>query len=112
MKTEWALDPIYKGLDDPQYEKDMQAVEKLIAEYAKAADLSGVTLVDTTGTDNYRKFVYTDVEGNRQEVDLDVMRKTVAAKKVNEDIAKEAEDLTKLYERIDNKNAINALVAD
>ena len=35
MKTEWALDPIYKGLEDPAYEADMQAVEKLIAEFAK-----------------------------------------------------------------------------
>lgn len=42
MKTEWALDPIYKGLDDPQYEKDMQAVEKLIAEYAKAVNEAGM----------------------------------------------------------------------
>ena len=41
MKTEWALDPIYKGLDDPAYEADMQAVEKLIAEFAKAVKEAG-----------------------------------------------------------------------
>ena len=41
MKTEWALDPIYKGLDDPQYEADMQAVEKLITEFAKAVKEAG-----------------------------------------------------------------------
>ena len=105
LTTGWGKAGISKGTGVNTEAKN------IFAEYAKAADLSGVTLVDTTGTDNYRKFVYTDVEGNRQEVDLDVMRKTVAAKKVNEDIAKEAEDLTKLYERIDNKNAINALVA-
>lgn len=41
MKTEWALDPIYKGLEDPAYEADMQAVEKLIAEFAKAVKGAG-----------------------------------------------------------------------
>lgn len=41
MKTEWALEPIYKGLDDPQYEADMQAVEKLIAEFAKTVKEAG-----------------------------------------------------------------------
>lgn len=41
MKTEWALDPIYKGLDDPAYEADMQAVEKLVAEFAQAVKEAG-----------------------------------------------------------------------
>ena len=41
MKTEWALEPIYKGLNDPQYEADMQAVEKLIAEFAKTVKEAG-----------------------------------------------------------------------
>lgn len=36
MKTEWALDPIYKGLEDPQYEADMQEVEQVVAELAQA----------------------------------------------------------------------------
>ena len=47
MKTEWALDPIYKGLDDPAYEADMQAVEKLIAEFAKAVKEAGPAEVCT-----------------------------------------------------------------
>ncbi len=41
MKTEWALEPIYKGLADPQYEADMQAVEKLIADFAEAVKAEG-----------------------------------------------------------------------
>ncbi len=41
MKTEWTLDPIYKGLDDPAYEADMQAVEKLVAEFAQAVKEAG-----------------------------------------------------------------------
>ncbi|MBR2037249.1 MAG: M3 family oligoendopeptidase, partial [Lachnospiraceae bacterium] len=35
------LDPIYKGLEDPAYEADMQAVEKLIAEFAKEVKEAG-----------------------------------------------------------------------
>ena len=35
MKTEWSLDVIYKGLDDPKYEADVKASEELVAEYAK-----------------------------------------------------------------------------
>ena len=41
MKTEWTLEPIYKGLDDPQYEADMQAVEKLVADLGKAVKEAG-----------------------------------------------------------------------
>lgn len=35
MNKEWSLDPIYKGLDDPAYEADVQAAEQLVKEYAK-----------------------------------------------------------------------------
>ncbi len=34
MKTEWELDPIYKGLEDPNFEADVQKAEELVAEYA------------------------------------------------------------------------------
>lgn len=36
MRTEWNLDVIYKGLDDPQYEADMKAVEELIDAFGTA----------------------------------------------------------------------------
>lgn len=35
MNTVWSLDPIYKGLDDPAYEADVQASEQLVKEYAE-----------------------------------------------------------------------------
>lgn len=38
MKTEWALNPIYKGLDDPNYEADVKAFEKLAADFTKAVN--------------------------------------------------------------------------
>ncbi len=33
MKTEWALDPLYKGLDDPAYETDVKKLEAAVAEF-------------------------------------------------------------------------------
>lgn len=41
MKTEWSLDPIYKGLDDPQYEADMKELEIWIEKFAKAVKEAG-----------------------------------------------------------------------
>lgn len=32
MKTEWSLDILYKGMDDPAYEKDFKTLEETIAE--------------------------------------------------------------------------------
>ena len=38
MKTEWNLDPIYKGLEDPNYEADVRKAEELVAEYSQLVD--------------------------------------------------------------------------
>lgn len=35
MNTEWSLDAIYKGLDDPAYEEDVKASEELVKKYAE-----------------------------------------------------------------------------
>ena len=35
MNYEWALDPIYKGLEDPAYEADVKTVEEAVADFAK-----------------------------------------------------------------------------
>lgn len=35
MNTEWSLDAIYKGLDDPAYEKDVKASEELVKKYTE-----------------------------------------------------------------------------
>ena len=33
MKTEWNLEVLYKGLDDPAYEADMKKYEETIKEF-------------------------------------------------------------------------------
>ena len=35
MNYEWALDPIYKGLEDPAYEADVKTLEEAVANFAK-----------------------------------------------------------------------------
>ncbi len=36
MNTEWALEPIYKGIDDQAYQADMKSLEELVEAYGKA----------------------------------------------------------------------------
>ena len=43
MKTEWNLDKLYHGLDDPQYKKDYKTCEELIENYNRViADMPDV----------------------------------------------------------------------
>ena len=66
--SEWGTEGINKGT------KVNDEAEKIFAEYAEAAGLVGAKLVDTTGTDKKRKFVYTDANGEEQTVSLEAMR--------------------------------------
>ncbi|MBQ8823255.1 MAG: M3 family oligoendopeptidase [Lachnospiraceae bacterium] len=36
MNTQWALEPIYNGIDSPEYQADMKAFEELVETYGKA----------------------------------------------------------------------------
>lgn len=40
MKTEWNLEVLYKGLDDPAYEADMKKYEKIVDEYVALVEES------------------------------------------------------------------------
>ena len=45
MKTEWSLDPIYKGLEDPAYEADMKALEEAVEQFSTlVASVDGMEL--------------------------------------------------------------------
>ena len=35
MNYEWALDPIYKGLEDPAYAADVKTLEDAVSNFAK-----------------------------------------------------------------------------
>jgi hypothetical protein len=58
-------------------------VRRVFTEYAEAAGLSDVEVVDTTGTDKHRKFIYKDADGKEHTVDLNTMKDVVAADKAS-----------------------------
>lgn len=82
----WGTDGISKatGVNDE--------AEKIFNEYAAAAGIKNAELLDTTGTDSNRKFVY-DAGDGEKEVSLEVMRQVVAASKANEELANNASRL-------------------
>ena len=75
--------------------------KKIFAEYAEAANITGATLKDTTGTDNNRKFVYEDAEGNETTVSLDAMRKIKAAADAQEQLGEAAQNLIQTFTQLD-----------
>lgn len=48
MKTEWSLDILYKGFDDPKFKTDMENVDKMIAEINEFAKALGTLDAKTT----------------------------------------------------------------
>lgn len=38
MNTEWSLDPLYKGLEDPAYEADVKELEKVVEEFIQLVE--------------------------------------------------------------------------
>lgn len=56
--------------------------KEYFAEYAAAAGLSGANLIDTTGIDEKRVFVYTDANGIEHKVGLDEMKNTLVAQEL------------------------------
>lgn len=75
--------------------------KKIFAEYAEAANITGVTLTDTTGADGNRKFVYEDAEGNETTVSLDAMRKIKAAADAQEQLGEAAQNLIQTFTQLD-----------
>jgi len=77
--------------------------KKVFKEYLEYAGLedAGYTLVDTTGTDKNRKFVYKDAEGNKQTISLEAMQAARAAYEANSELSKIADKLLAGYSRLE-----------
>lgn len=43
LKTEWSLDVLYKGLDDPTYEQDMQGLSEQMEQLKKLVAEEGLS---------------------------------------------------------------------
>jgi hypothetical protein len=67
-------------------------------EYLEAAglDAADYKLVDTTGTDAKRKFVYKQ-DGEEKEIDLETMKTAIASAKAMEALGQSAEELMKKF---------------
>lgn len=79
-------------------------VERVFAEYAEAAGLEGAKVTDTTGTDKNRKFIY-EIDGKEVEVSLEEMRTMVAKQKAAEASGLKAEQLTEIYNKLNDAEA-------
>ena len=65
--------------DIAQIDKVNAEAKKVWERYAKAAGLEGTVLIDTMGNDKNREFKWRDADGKEHTLDLDSMKKTVAA---------------------------------
>lgn len=112
MKTEWSLDVIYKGLDDPKYEADVKASEELVAEYAKvvaeaqgAAEAEGyverlLLLEEEFTLKLYNLALYLDLRQSVDQEDGDVMAQSNRVMKIVSAAAPSAAAADKIYAKI------------
>lgn len=70
-----------------------EKAREVFAKYADVAGIKNYDLIDTTGNDANRAFVYTNSEGKEVTVSLDMMRSVVAAANANEALAGNANQL-------------------
>ena len=89
----WGKDYIWKSTGVNQEARDV------FEEYAKAAGIKDYDLLDTTGNDENRKFVY-NANGQETTVSLETMKSVVAASRAN---AKLAENASQLVATLANK---------
>lgn len=89
-----------------QWDSANSEAKTIFAEYAKAAglDTSKAKLVDTTGNDDNRTFVYLNEEGKRTEVHLEQMRAIVAQTKATEALNQASKDLIKTFNKLNDQN--------
>ncbi len=118
MKTEWSLEPIYKGLDDPKYEADVKAAEELVAEYAKvvaeaqgAAEAEGyverlLLLEEEFTLKLYNLTLYLDLRQSVDQEDGDVMAQSNRVMKIVSAAAPSAAAADKIYAKITDIDAL------
>jgi hypothetical protein len=79
-----------------------QEVKDVFKEYAEAVGLENYEVIDTTGTDNNRKFVY-EIDGVEQDaISLETMREAVAAFNSLDGVNTSAEELIKTFAELES----------
>lgn len=92
-----------------------QEAKRVFDQYLEYAGLAGqgYTLTDTTGTDNNRKFIYEDAEGNEHSISLEAMQAARAAYEASNVLNDSATKLAATFDKLANSgnNADQALLS-
>lgn len=80
-----------------------QQAEDVFNEYASAAGLQGVNLIDVIGYDWDRSFKYEDATGNEQTVTLETMRTLVATARALEELGVSAQEAAETLNKLQSQ---------
>lgn len=118
MNTVWSLDPIYKGLDDPAYEADVQESEQLVKEYAQAVGAAQkaekveehveelLLLEEAMTLKLYRLHLYLMLRQSVDQEDGDVMAQSNRVNKILASSAPSGAAAEKIYAQIGDIDAL------
>ena len=88
-----------KGISWASGKNDKEAKDAF-EQYMAAAGIEGATLADVKGTDKNRKFVYTDKDGNEQEVTLETMLDVMAMDQAKQQANTRATEIRDIYQKV------------
>lgn len=100
----WGKDGLHKGHSTGGRAKEYAN------EYLEAAQLTGWTLADTTGTDSNRKFVFEDAEGKKQTKTLEEMKAVIINHKALQNIDANTKETAALVAKLRTTDQGNALL--
>ena len=118
MNTVWSLDPIYKGLDDPAYEADVQAAEQLVKAYAEAVSAAQqaecveehveklLLLEEEMSSKFHRLHLYLMLRQSVEQGNGDVMAQSNRISKMHSAAAPASAAADKLYAKIEDIDAL------
>ncbi len=122
MKTEWSLEPIYKGLEDPNYEADVKQAEALVVEYSalvaeaqKASNEGGnienyveklLLLEEELSLKLYNLSLYLDLRQSVEQENGDVMAQANRVMKIVSASAPATAAADKIYAKIADIDAL------
>lgn len=118
MNTVWSLDPIYKGLNDPAYEADVQASEQLVKAYAEAVSAAQqaenveehveklLLLEEEMTLKLYRLHLYLMLRQSVDQEDGDVMAQSNRVNKILASSAPSSAAAEKIYAQIADIDAL------
>lgn len=119
MNTEWSLDVLYKGYDDPEFQNDLKRVDTLIDQMHEFADSLGsssdkdtvkayVTLLENFSTVVARLYSYVEL---RETTDTTDSETTGYMNKIQLKLSETSKDSAKLEKYIANIDSLETIIA-